>query len=180
MKAIGYSPVGLISNSDHRSIFVNFNPQQLFGTRPNLQHPILRNVRSNNKHSVTMFVENMYDHMKEHNLFSRAQHLTTGGTGKLAESIDVIVGQAGDLGEKRCRKRRPEWYSVELVQERLTVSLLQHFLKGLHHGQDRSEVIVERLQQIQSPIVELSLSIPATQKLIAQHTALPKTKADNS
>jgi hypothetical protein len=126
---------------------MTFNPRLLFGTRATLQHPTLRNVRSNDKRSVTIFVENMYDHMKEHNVFSRAQHLTTGGTRELAESIDSIVGQAGNLGEKRCRQRRPEWYSIELVQMRLTVSLLGHFLKGLQQRQDRSAVILPYLYQ---------------------------------
>jgi hypothetical protein len=83
-----------------------------------------------------MFVEAMYDHMKEHYIFSRAKNISTTGDAALVESIDVIVGQAGDLGEKRCRKRRPEWYSIALVQQRLTVLLLCHFLKGLQQGHD--------------------------------------------
>ena len=72
----------------------------------------------------------MHCHMLNHNIFSRSKllenpsDLTTEELATLAESIDTIIGQAGNLGKRRSRRRRPEWYSITLVRQRLTVSYL--------------------------------------------------------
>ena len=118
--------------------------------------------------------------MDEHNAFRRAAQLHHIDTPDLVESLDMIIGQAGDLGEKRCQKRLPEWCSLELVRQRLTVSYLGHYLKGLKCGRDRSEVIITRLQAIHFPIDSLSLSIKTTQELIVHHAAKLKLLSDSS
>ena len=118
----------------------------------------------------------MYAHLKEHNAFRRADQLTDNdSTFNLVESLDDIIGQASDLGEKRCRKRRPEWYSIQLVQLRLTVSYLRHYLNGLKCGLNRSEVILSRLQTVDSPIKVLPLSISATQAMLRTHVEKLRT-----
>ena len=82
----------------------------------------------------------MYSHLQQHNVFERSKRLEVEATTPLphitdlVEAIDSIIGQAGDLGEKRSRKRRPEWYSIALVRQRLTVSYLRHYVKGLSWG----------------------------------------------
>jgi hypothetical protein len=83
----------------------------------------------------------MYNHMLQHNVFQCSRQLNDDDKGlchhsQLAELLDAIVGQASDLGEKRLRKRQPEWYSIELVQQRLTVSYLWHYVKGLKWGRN--------------------------------------------
>jgi len=134
---IGYSPVGLLASSDHRAIFLKFSIEKLFGSRVSLVHPNSRHVRSNDKQSVTKFIEAMHDHLVQHNVFQRSQQLHDADSNnlphqtKLVESLDSIIGQASDLGERRAKRRRPEWYSIELVQQRLTVSYLRHYVNGL-------------------------------------------------
>jgi hypothetical protein len=130
IESIGHSPVRILASSDHCAIFMKLSTDKLFGTRVTLTSPTLRHVQSNNKQSVTTFIETMYGHMLQHNVFQGSLELHDADTlllhhqTHLVELLDTIVGQASTLGKKRSRKRRPEWYSIELVQQRLTVSYL--------------------------------------------------------
>jgi len=186
VESIGYSPVGLLASSDHRSIFVKFSTERLFGSHVHLVPPNLRQVRSNDKQSVTTFIEAMYNHLVQHNGFRRSQQLHDENTSllqhqyKLVESLDSLIGQASDLGERRSRKRRPEWYSIEIVQQRLTVSYLRHYVNGLRWGRNRSEMILTKLQTINSPISLLPISIDDATRLLTQHrTKLTKLATDS-
>ena len=176
VESIGYSPVGLLASSDHRAIFLKFSTEKLFGSKVSILTPNLRHVRSNDKQSVTTFVETMYDHLSQHNAFQRSQQLKdvdsppTAHQTKLVESLDSIIGQAGDLGERRSRKRRPEWYSIDLVRQRLTVSYLRHYVNGLKWGRNRAEIILTRLNSINSPITDLPITRLEAQRLLTVHS----------
>jgi hypothetical protein len=111
--AIAYSPVGYLSNSDHRTLFIKMSRRQVFRYNTTAPSLVPRNVRSNDKQSVTTYIDTMYAHMQQHNVFRRAAQLMEAESPtSIVESLDMIIGQAGDLGEKRCRRRRPEWYST--------------------------------------------------------------------
>ena len=186
VESIGYSPVGLLASSDHRAIFMKLSTEKLFGSKVCLVHPTLRHVRSNDKQSGTTFVETMYNHLSQHNAFRRGQQLDVIVSSpmihqiKLVESLDSLIGQAGDLGERRSRKRRPEWYSIDLVQQRLTVSYLRHYVNGLKWGRNRAEIVLTRLHSINSPIMDLPISRPEAQKLLRDQTMKLKKLAIDS
>jgi hypothetical protein len=146
VEAIGYSPVGLLSSSNHRAIFLQLSrTEKLFGSRTTLVPPHQRHVRSNDKQSVTTFIETMYSHLQQHNVFLRSQQLDEDDLRllnhqtQLVESLDSIIGQASALGKRRSLKQQPEWYSIDLVQQRLTVSYLRHYVQGLRWGRNCSE-----------------------------------------
>ena len=186
VETIGYSPVGLISSSDHRSIFLSFSSRQLFGENATLCSPLQRSVRSNDKLSVTTFINAMYSHLQQHNAFKRSQQLDTDDPSlfpklvDVAESIDTIIGQAGDLGEKRSRKRRPAWYSIELVRQRLTVSYLRHYVNGLAWGRNRSEVVLMKLTTIDSPIKALPISRQEAKQMLTTHVMTLRKMQESS
>jgi hypothetical protein len=75
VESIGYSPVGSLSSSDHRAIFLQLSTEKLFGSRTMLVPPHQRHVCSNDKHSVTTFIETMYSHLQQHNVFLQSQQL---------------------------------------------------------------------------------------------------------
>ena len=65
--AMGYSPISMMSMSDHRSLLLRFSIQKLFGSSSSTIPPsITWALRSNNRTSVTVFVESMHVHL-EHN-----------------------------------------------------------------------------------------------------------------
>jgi hypothetical protein len=140
---IGYSPVGLMSNSDHRALMVSFNTKLLFGqTLDQLPAITTRGVRSKDKMSITTFIETMHQHLLANNAFSRGQRLLLSDSQNhdLAEALDRLIGEAGDSGEKKCRRRRTPWFSNTLVRDRLELSHLKHYRNGLRCNRDRSIV----------------------------------------
>lgn len=131
---IGYSPVGLMAQSDHRALIIEFDTKMLFGK---ILEPLpslaARGVRSKDKQSVITFVDNMYSHLLENNAFHRGKYLNTADRFEvpLAESLDKLTGEAGDIADAKCIRRRPTWFSIEVVQDRLELSHLRHYRNGL-------------------------------------------------
>jgi hypothetical protein len=116
---------------------VDFNTIHLFGTKLEALPPlILQGIRSKDKASVTSFIEKMHHHMASNNAFGRAEKLkssqgTLEGQIRIIKSLDHLVGEAGDLSKKKCSRRQPQWYSIDIVQKRLELSYLNHYLRGL-------------------------------------------------
>ena len=171
VEVVQYSPVGLLCSTDHRAVIVRFDTRKLFGDLT-VQLPKLhaRSVRSNDRYATTTFIETMHAHLQEHNAFHRSQTLLTGTISNcnLAEQLDKLVGEGGDLGEKKSKRRRLNWFSRPLAQARQTVSLLRHYVNGLKVNVDRSRVIQQRLQYI-----DQTLALPTTTseaiKLLQKH-----------
>jgi hypothetical protein len=75
---IGYSPVGLMAQSDHRAPLIDFDAKKLFGQAMDPLPPITaRGVRRKDKKSVTTFIEQMHSHLLANNAFNRGKQLAT-------------------------------------------------------------------------------------------------------
>jgi hypothetical protein len=181
VRHIGYSPVGYLLNTDHRSLVLEFHTEQLFGNNLEaLPSIISRGARSKDKASVTSFIEVMHEHLVSNNAFQRAKELKESDLPipeqiALIENLDRLLGQAGDSGEKKCRRRRPQWFSVAAVQQRLELSYLTHYHRGLKCGKNRQSSTAQKLATIQKP-QSLSLCPSEVAELIKdKQTALQKT-----
>lgn len=151
ISCIGYTPVGLFSQSDHRAVLISFHTKALFGNLlESLQSPASRSVRSKDRTTVTTFVETMHQHLLDNNAFKRGDTLANSDAFEsgLAESLDKIVGEAGDIGEHKCQRRRLTWFSTSIVQDRLEISHLQHYRNGLKFGRDRTVITATNLTLI--------------------------------
>jgi hypothetical protein len=172
--------VGFLVNADHRSIIIEMITTLLLGNElESLPTTLGRGVRTKDRSAVTSFVEAMHAHLHSHNAFTRAQALddtstrTTIANEHLAEQLDRLIGQAGDLGDKSCRRRRPQWYSIQLVQLRLEISALQHYNNGLMCGKDRTLATTGKLNILQkTPESPLSADPPTIAQLIASKIAI--------
>jgi len=61
IESTSYSPVGLISNSDHRIVLLQMSRSRLFGHRKRQMTPLQeRSLKSNDRTAVTIFIDNMY------------------------------------------------------------------------------------------------------------------------
>ena len=126
----------------------------------------------------------MHAHLLANNAFSRSQSLETHTSQtqleneRLAENLDRLIGEAGDIGDKRCRRRRPQWYSIELVRLRLEVATLQHYLNGIMCGKDRTLATYHKLALIQkTPKTSLPTDpVDVTQLLATKQALLDKAK----
>ena len=174
VQSIAYTPVGRMCTSDHRAVLISFHTNVLFGaTSIPLPTFRARSVRSNDRNAVTNFVNTMHQYLQDHNVFQRVKQLDKGHPEdwKLAEQLDRIIGEGGDLGEKRCLRRRREWFSRPLVQERQTVSLLRHYVNGLKVKIYRGPVIQQRLFDI-GRTMTLPVDLAEAQECLHQHEAM--------
>lgn len=155
IEQIGYSPVGSLLNTDHRTVMLAFHTTTLFGNATDpLPTMVSRGVRTKDLKSVTAFITTMHSHLDANNVFKRAKTLTEGNADdesqiELVENLDRLIGEAGDRGDKSCRKRRPQWYSVSTVQQRLELSYLRHYRNGIKAGIDRRQATTDKLAHIQ-------------------------------
>lgn len=172
VQGMRYSPVGLLCTTDHRAVIIDFKIKTLFGNASSPMPPLAqRSLRSNDKISVTTFIEAMHNHLLQQNAFAKGHRLMSDdqvAANSVVEQLDTQVGEAGNIGEKKCRRRRRPWYSSILARLRYTVSLLRHYVNGLKRKIDRSSTIVLRLGQI-SENIDLPLDLSGARKLLAEY-----------
>ena len=68
----GYHSFGEHFFSDHRAVYVNFNTKKLFGSLTNqLPHISMREIRSNQRHQVTTYIQAKDKHLHTQNFYAR-------------------------------------------------------------------------------------------------------------
>ena len=92
----GYESFNCRYPTDHRSYFVDFSTEQLFGVQ---LHPLAkyepRMLKSNNIYQVTEYIKTKYKYLEAHNVFRRIQELDQpGNRHQFAERIDKDVEAA--------------------------------------------------------------------------------------
>jgi hypothetical protein len=67
------------------------------------------------------YIQAAADHARQHNPFKRLQNLmdTNERDDALIEKLDHIIGECCDNGEKKCRKTRPEWWTLKVNRLRI-------------------------------------------------------------
>ena len=171
--ATGYAPFHFSTPSDHRSVCIEFDTQSLFGQQ---QHPIpsanARIVKSKDKKAVTQFIDRWYNEILDHDGLSLYQRIRDGSaTPSVVERLDAIIGLGSDTAEKSCKRRRPEFYSSKLVQQRIRVSILRGHLNALKLGIDRSPQLRHKMQR-----AGLDFQLPPTQRLTSNALTLACTE----
>ena len=81
---------------------------------------------------MTKFIEKWYDEVYQRQGFTHQEQLDNNSASpNLVELVDNILGESSDVAETACHRRRPEFYSSQIVQQRLN-------LNSLKLGQDRT------------------------------------------
>jgi hypothetical protein len=133
--AVGYFPFTYRGNSDHRSIYVDFDTTQLFGNETTrLANLVQRGLSSKDPFACTTYIRATGKHAKANNLFALSDRLSklSAPDHGLAKTIDDIFGQAMLHGDNKCRSRRSPWWSRKLHRLRLWKSILQRLLSGFN------------------------------------------------
>jgi len=151
IQTIGYAPWKWISNSDHRAMIIDMNTLSLFGciTHSPSTRPNTRILKTNDKKMVKQFLIQAHLHLTSNNAFALAQKvIALQATNEEVEQLDRLIGDAGDSAEKRCKKRRPEFYSQTLTQLRfkkaITGANVQMLRNGLNQKRDGLLLRIER------------------------------------
>jgi len=155
--SIAYTPVGHLTNSDHRGILLTMFTNSMFQTSSSIPETRLpRAVRSKDPQSVTKFIETAHSFLHQRRAFDLALTINTNKTNTdlstSVERLDALIGHAMDFAERKCRKRRATWYSIPLVRTRLEISYLKFYRNGLQMSLDRKDSIMSKLETIKSSL----------------------------
>ena len=150
LQTIGYAPFQYAKYSDHRPLLMDFDTKILFGYRNNsTQSAQNRIVKTKDKVAVYKFITTWYREIAQRNGFSLQYLLEDDSTApQLVETIDDMIGTSSNIAEQACRRRRPEFYSQQIVQQRLHVSILRGHLNSLRLGLDRTQQLKNRMQRL--------------------------------
>lgn len=162
IRKVGYAPFYYSKQSDHRPIVIEVDKAIFFGrTSVQLQPAGNRVVKSRDRKAVTTFITKWFAEIQKRRGFSfqrQLEHDTI--TSNVAEMVDEIIGTSGDIAEQACKRRRPEFYSQQIVQHRIKVSLLRGHLNALRMGRDRTVQLKHRMQR-----AGMDFDLPPTQRL---------------
>jgi hypothetical protein len=109
-------------------MFIDFNTDKLFGNKTNtIQTAKARLLNSKYPLGRKTYIQAAADHARQHKLFERLQNLvdTNERDDALIEKLDHIIGECCDNGEKKCRKTRPEWWTLKVNRLRTWRRILQ-------------------------------------------------------
>ena len=134
VEKIGYAPFGFLGdNSNHRLVLLELNANKIFGDEIEiLATNTTRGLRSNDKKHVTQQIEELYDVMLKEGAFTKLDEIQNDkATAQEVIEIDETYTKASIEIEGKLKKRRPEYFSRPLVQQRLKVGALSHNLHKL-------------------------------------------------
>jgi hypothetical protein len=126
--ALGYEPFHVMSSTNHRGIFVDFHMAELFGNTTNkLKSSKSRSLNSKYPLGRKTYIEVAFNHGREQNLFQRLQDLLDSNIrdDALIEQLDTTLSECCVLGERKCKKTRPEWWTLEVNRLRIWHRTLQ-------------------------------------------------------
>ena len=117
VEEVGYESFHYTTSTDHRGMFIDFNTDKLFGNQTNtMQSAKARLLNSKYPLGRKTYIQAAADHARQNNLFERLQNLMDTNTrdDALIEKLDQTLGECCDNGEKKCRKTRPEWWTLKV------------------------------------------------------------------
>lgn len=141
----------------------------LFGTTANPPPPTVQRIlKTKDVAQVQRYLNHLYDALQRHNIFQHIRNLDDdSATTDLVEQIDLLLGQSEDEAEQKCKARRPEYYSREIVLKRFEVSLLKCHLSALKRNQDRTQQLYAKMER-----TNIHCPLPLTQSLTRQALSL--------
>ena len=130
LKRAGYEAFNAKFPTDHRSYYLDFDTEQLFGAETQtLGTPSDRILHSRNVAQTTKYIKAKYDLLMAHDAFTRGDKLTLPGNRHAqAERLDQDVLAASLAAEKQLQRYGEPAWSVALVKARNTVINLKKCL----------------------------------------------------
>ena len=120
-----YEPFDYRLSGDHRGFIIDI-PMAIFGTGcPPIYDPSGRGFQSNDRKAAATYLRAFYDHITEHDIINRIRTLIKHDSPdhETAEAIDREITRAGKHAENQCRRRRRDYWNVDLHLAKLRLSV---------------------------------------------------------
>ena len=162
----GYEAFKARYHTDHRSYYIDFSTDILFGVhiQPMARYEP-RILRSNNPNQVTAYLKAKHKILVDHNVFLRIQQLERpGDRHQYAERIDKDIVAASLAAEQSIpHYDKPQW-SIELSKTRKKVQILKKCLSMERTSIENREVIIREWQE-RAPSEEMPTTVRERKQL---------------
>jgi hypothetical protein len=144
VSACGVLPFNILSSSDHRTVFVDFDTKLLFGSLPSeLASCNDPQFKSRDYESSENYVLAMHTYCHEQNVYRMAENAAVTATATMLNRLDDAVGQAMNAGLQAVKKRYRTPFSPEMRQTRLIRSFYNLHMSQFNTGCKKSKSITE-------------------------------------
>jgi hypothetical protein len=170
----GYEPFHYTTPTDHRGMYIDFNTDKLFGNKTNTMHSAKARLL-NSKYPLghKTYIQAAAGHARQHNVFKRLQTLIDNNKkdGNLIEKLDQTIGEYCDNGKRKCRKTRPEWWTLK-------VNRLRIWRRNLQKLQSSFKNKINLTEQIQASLDDSKIQMELPTNLEDTIAAITKARKD--
>jgi hypothetical protein len=151
VQACGILPFNVLSPSDHRTVFVDFDTKLLFGSLPSeLASCNDPQFRSRDYESSEDYVLAMHTYCHKHNVYQIAEDAKADATAVSLNQLDNAVGHAMSAGLQAVKKRYRTPFSPEMHQTRLVRTFYNLHMIQFKTGRKKSKPIAEVQRKLES------------------------------
>ena len=128
VKCCGVEPFNEHIFSDHRSMFVDWNEDILFGSNaPTMLNKSFRRLQSTNIEAKGEYIIRLHEYFDKHSIFERLSYLEDQDAPRWrdAEKLDRDITRGMLQAEKHCRHRGQDPWSPKLKKARMKVEILK-------------------------------------------------------
>jgi hypothetical protein len=160
VSSCGILPFKILSCSDHRSVFVDFDTKLLFGSLPSeLASSTSPQFHSRDYENSATYTTAMHSFCNEHQVYQMAAQALESADSKQLNALDAAVGQAMNAGLHAVKKRYRTPFSPVMRQTRLRRTFYNLHLSQFKTGRRRTAP----LQRVRSKLDAIP-SDPVTQQ----------------
>jgi hypothetical protein len=157
--ACGILPFNIISHSDHRTVFMDFDTKLLFGSLP-LELASYKDLQfhSRDYEKSEQYVYTKHTYCHDHEVYRMAENAKVQANKGQLNRLDEAVGQAMEAGLRAVKKRYRTPFTPEMRQTRLVRTFY-----NLHMSQFKTARIKSR----------------SIKKVVRKMTSVPTTPSDH-
>jgi hypothetical protein len=138
--ACGILPFNILSSSDHRTVFVDFNTNQLFGSLPlELASCKDHQFKSQDYENSELYVHSMHEYCNANQVYQMAEQATEYADAAQLNRLDVAVSKAMAAGLQAVKKRYRTPFSPKMRQTRLAHTFYNLHLTQIKTGRPKSK-----------------------------------------
>jgi hypothetical protein len=152
VSACGILPFNILSLSDHRTVFVDFDTKLLFGSLPSeLASCNDPQFKSRDYESIENYVWAMHTYCHNNQIYQMAENAQVDATAAALNNLDEVVGGAMNAGLQAVKKRYRTPFSPEMCQTRLVRTFYNLHLTQFKTTRKKTQSIAEVKRKLESP-----------------------------
>ena len=146
---VGYEPFHFRNTGDHRSMYIDFDTQLLFGNQSQqLLAPAFRDLSAKDPIAATTYIPAKYEFLRSHNFVKQLETLLQDPepNPEQFEKLDTYLVDSARVAGKKCKQYRRPWYTQDIAQLLTLKYLLRRLIQGFKNNHDQTDAIIQTLR----------------------------------